>query len=110
MSMRCVYSGLFSVYSVKILSFMASNNSMEARKRLREFVFHATVANLEEFEPLLTVLQNWTQYILNAFDCKYTNGFTEGCNNKIKVLKRIAFGYRNFSNLRKRILLSFNTP
>lgn len=94
----------------KFYSFMASNNSMEARKRLREFVFHATVANLEEFEPLLTVLQNWTQYILNAFDCKYTNGFTEGCNNKIKVLKRIAFGYRNFSNLRKRILLSFNTP
>ena len=28
----------------------------------------------------------------------------------IKVLKRIAFGYRNFTNFRQRILLSFNTP
>ena len=62
------------------------------------------------FEPLLRVLRNWTQYILNAFDCKYTNGFTEGCNNKIKMPKRIAFGYRNFTNFRQRILLSFNTP
>ncbi|MBR5947758.1 MAG: transposase, partial [Clostridia bacterium] len=34
--------------------------------------------------------------------------FTEGCNNKIKVLKRIAFGYRSFSNMRQRILLSAN--
>ncbi|MBE6774288.1 MAG: transposase [Ruminococcaceae bacterium] len=24
-----------------------------------------------------------------------TNGFTKGCNNKIKVIKRIAYGYKN---------------
>ncbi|MBR2924476.1 MAG: transposase [Clostridia bacterium] len=44
--------------------------------------------------------------MLNAFDCPYSNGFTEGCNNKIKVLKRIAFGYRSFHNFRSRILLT----
>ncbi len=94
----------------KFYSFMASKNSTEARKLLREFVIHASVANLSEFESLLSVLRNWTPYILNAFDCGFTNGFTEGCNNKIKVLKRIAFGYRNFNNFRQRILMSFNTP
>ena len=94
----------------KFYSFMASKSSSEARKLLHEFIIHATVADLKEFEPLLTALRNWTPYILNAFDCNYTNGFTEGCNNKIKVLKRIAFGYRNFNNLRQRILLTFNTP
>ncbi len=30
----------------------------------------------------------------------------EGYNNKIKVLKRNAYGYRNFENFRKRILLN----
>lgn len=94
----------------KFYTFMASKNSTDARKLLHEFVIHAAVADFSEFEPLLTVLRNWTPYILNAFDCKFTNGFTEGCNNKVKVLKRIAFGYRNFKNLRQRILLSFNTP
>jgi transposase len=94
----------------KFYDFMASKNSTEARRHLHDFVIHATVADLPEFEPLLRVLRNWTQYILNAFDCKYTNGFTEGCNNKIKVLKRIAFGYRSFDNFRQRILMSFNTP
>ena len=93
----------------KFYAFMSSQSSAEARKLLHEFVIYAAVADLKEFEPLLSVLRNWTEYILNAFDCKYTNGFTEGCNNKIKVLKRIAFGYRNFSNFRQRILLSFHT-
>ncbi len=29
--------------------------------------------------------------------------FSEGCNNKIKVLKRNAYGYRSFERFRKRI-------
>ncbi|MBQ3136325.1 MAG: transposase, partial [Clostridia bacterium] len=37
-----------------------------------------------------------------------TNGFTEGCNNKIKVLKRNAYGYKNFRRFRNRILHIFS--
>lgn len=33
---------------------------------------------------------------------------TEGCNNKIKVLKRNAYGYRNFKRFRNRILHMFS--
>ena len=32
---------------------------------------------------------------------------TEGCNNKIKVLKRNAYGYQNFNRFRNRILHIF---
>ena len=52
--------------------------------------------------------KNWKPYILNAFDCSYSNAFTEGCNNAIKALKRVAFGFRNFSNFRARILQAAN--
>ncbi|MBQ4289991.1 MAG: ISL3 family transposase [Clostridia bacterium] len=90
----------------KFYSFMDSKDSEEARKRLHEFGLFAAVTDLKEFEPLFTVLRNWSKYILNSFDTGYTNGFTEGCNNKIKVLKRIAFGYRNFNNFRQRILMT----
>ncbi|MDD3613368.1 MAG: transposase, partial [Clostridia bacterium] len=38
------------------------------------------------------------------FKVPYTNGYTEGVNNKIKVLKRNAYGLRNFNRLRSRIL------
>ena len=34
-----------------------------------------------------------------------SNGATEGFNNKIKVLKRVSFGMRNFKNFKARIML-----
>jgi transposase len=34
-----------------------------------------------------------------------TNGFTEGKNNVVGVVKRRVYGFRNFSNLRRRFLL-----
>jgi len=88
--------------------FMASADPQEAKRRLQEFRLHAAVADIPEFQPCLTMLQNWQPYILNAFACPYSNGFTEGCNNTIKVLKRIAYGYRNFHNFRRRILITLN--
>jgi hypothetical protein len=36
----------------------------------------------------------------------YPNGFLEGKNNRIKVIKRLAYGYRNAANFRQRILLT----
>ncbi|MFR4011220.1 MULTISPECIES: transposase [Hominilimicola] len=39
----------------------------------------------------------------------YSNNFTKGCNNKIKVLKRNAYGYHNFKiRFRNRILHMFS--
>ena len=36
---------------------------------------------------------------------KYSNGPLEGFNNKIKLLKRVSYGYFSFSNFRLRILI-----
>jgi len=89
--------------------FMESKNSTEAKLRLREFRLHAYVAEIPEFQACLTMLQNWEPYILNAFDCPFSNGYAEGVNNTVKVIKRIAYGYRNFHNFRARILATVNT-
>ena len=45
------------------------------------------------------------KYIENMFESNITNGVIEGLNNKIKSVKRTAFGYSNFSNFKKRILI-----
>lgn len=88
--------------------FMASSDRTEATTKLHKFILSAQSSDLNEFSSCLTMLANWTNYILNAFECPYSNGFTEGTNNKIKVIKRNAYGYRNFENFRNRILLSFS--
>jgi len=46
-------------------------------------------------------------YIKNSFNYPYNNGRIEGINNKIKMLNRVAYGYRNFTNFKNRIMLHF---
>ena len=62
--------------------------------------------NLQEFKSCRKMLANWRPYILNAFDIRLSNGFTEGCNNAIKNLNPLAFGFRIFGSFRSRILLA----
>ena len=46
--------------------------------------------------------------IYNTFNNSYHNGFIEGNNNFIKVLKRIAFGFRSFRRFKARIMIYKN--
>jgi len=76
----------------------------KAEERLS--LLEKTISNdyLAEFKELLHTLDNWRQEILNYFDYPITNGFVEGKNNRIKTIKRMAYGYRNMDNFRLRIL------
>ena len=62
-------------------------------------------SHLPEFSNFKTSFISWFPQIVNAFVLPYSNGFTEGCNNNIKVLKRISYGLRHFGRFRVRILL-----
>ena len=79
----------------------------DAKKMMSQWILDVENSKIEEYESCVTMLLNWATNILNTFDYPYTNGFTEGCNNKIKVLKRNAYGYRNFERFRNRILHIF---
>ncbi|HEU5378329.1 MAG TPA: ISL3 family transposase [Ktedonobacteraceae bacterium] len=56
----------------------------------------------------LSAFTRWKQEILAFFQflpIRISNGFVEGKNNRTKTLMRQAYGYRNFQNLRLRILI-----
>ena len=46
--------------------------------------------------------------IINALELPYSNAKLEATNNLIKVIKRNAFGFRNFDNFKTRILITLN--
>ena len=55
---------------------------------------------------VLQTVKKLLPYIQNT--CEYptlSNGPIEGINNKVKVLKRNAYGYNSFTHFRNRILL-----
>jgi len=53
----------------------------------------------------IKTIKDYLPYIKNTFQNKYNNGFIEGNNNFIKVLKRIAFGFRSFRRFKARIMI-----
>ena len=76
----------------------------EAESKLDGLEKTITESSLPEFKHLLPTLKKWRKEILNYFDYRITNGFVEGKNNRIKTIKRMAYGYRNLDNFRLRIL------
>lgn len=90
----------------KFYEFMGSKDRQEATKLLKDWYLYAGVINIPDFNKCLETFNNWQNEILNAFETGYTNGFTEGCNNKIKVLKRVSYGVRDFNRFKKRIMSS----
>ena len=68
------------------------------------------LANEDISIPMKTSIRTLKKHlprIENTFKYAYSNGCLEGSINKIKLIKRIAYGYRNFQNYKYRILLSF---
>ena len=100
---------LLKAYALKeaFYDFMDAPDRATASKRLEYWLDACDRLKIPEFKACRKMLVNWKPYILNAFDFHLSNGFTEGCNNAIKALKRVAFGFRSFHSLRARILLSF---
>jgi transposase len=52
-------------------------------------------------------LRAWHREILGHLTLPITNGFTEGCHTKIKLLKRLSYGYRNVQVSLRKMLLGF---
>ena len=81
---------------------------VEAEEELKEWI-SICKESMDEFKEASKTIENWLPYIVNSFiDERFSNRFTEGLNNKIKVIKRIGFGYRNFEFFRLRIMYILN--
>jgi transposase len=88
----------------KFLEFIDSTTFEESKLKLKAWYMYVSISKLPEFDFCYATIQRWQESILNSYKVPYTNGYTEGVNNKIKVLKRNAFGIRNFDRFRSRIL------
>ena len=82
----------------------------EAKKLMNDWIESALDSEVKPLESCAKTMIRWKTEILDSFTTSCTNGFIEGCNNKIKVLKRISFGCRNFRRFRNRILHIFSKP
>ena len=86
--------------------FEEETNRRKAQVRLKAWKKRVRKTGLKSLDRFLTTLDNWEEWILNYFSSgKITNGVVEGINNKLKLIKRRAYGYRNNDNFRQRVLV-----
>lgn len=83
-----------------------ADGEAEAATLIEEFVHTWSEFPVPEFRAVLKVLAEWLPEIL-AFhrEGRITNGLLEGRNNKLGVLKRIAYGFVNADNFGARAML-----
>ena len=60
------------------------------------------------FQTVFKTFSKDKDKIMNALELPYSNAKIEATNNIIKVIKRNAFGFRNFDNFKTRILIALN--
>jgi len=62
------------------------------------------------YQNSVKTITRWFGEIVGYFEKKTTSGVVEGINNKLKLIKRSGFGFRNFHNFEMRALLSWHYP
>ena len=93
----------------------------QAKEKLRD-IFESQITSDEAFWKLVEwtessykyfpkscqTIKRWIDEILAYFDNRTTQGAVEGINQKIKLIKRRAYGLTNFGNFRRRVLLHWH--
>lgn len=79
---------------------------LEAERRLAVWEHNLAAAGLKELDDAWRSLQWWREPILAYFEDRWTNGYAEGVTNKIKVMKRRAYGFTNRDRYRLKVLLT----
>lgn len=57
----------------------------------------------EAFKTLGKTLESWSREIVRMWRFTKSNGITEGFHNKMELISRRAYGFRNFENYRLRV-------
>jgi transposase len=83
-------------------------NYRRMRPAIKEFHYFIEQLKFSRFAPMITLantFETWQEEILRMLRFTKNNGITEGYHNKMEVISRRAYGFRNFENYRQRVLL-----
>lgn len=102
----------------KYVQFNARNGGkpIQARAELKELIQEFKRSQFEIFHDFASLLERFEDPVINSFimvekigngkiyDARLSNGPIESLNRKVKDLKRIGHGFRNFEHFRNRFL------
>ena len=95
---------LFNIFDLEL-------SKEQAGGKIDEWIKAAEKYATKGHNPFTSFIKTYKTYklnILNYFSHRCSSGPVEGLNNKIKVIKRRGYGFRNIMNFARRIFLDIN--
>jgi transposase len=83
-----------------------ASSQPDAERRLDHFLAAVDRSQLPAFQAFADGVRQWRTELLAYFDEPTSNGYAEGVINKVKVIKRRAYGLPTFEGFRERVLLA----
>ena len=103
-----VYPVLQQLYVAKQrlvrLMLLRTVTAKRARKKLPQLTELLDQLRDSPLRVLARTLTSWLESIIAMWRFSKSNGITEGFHNKMEMISRRAYGFRNFENYRLRVL------
>jgi transposase len=79
-------------------------NKEEAEKVINDWIKNAQASNIKMLIKFANTLADYKSGILAYYDFRISSGPLEGTNNKIKTMKRMAYGFRDMEFFKLKIM------
>ena len=98
---------LFRAYSLKesLRLLLKIQDVDQAEKELKHWLFWASHSRIPAFKELYKKIRRHKEHILNTIRLGLSNARIEATNNKIKLIIRNAYGFRNIQNMMDMVYL-----
>lgn len=96
---------LFQSHALKeqLRLFWELDSADEGARFLLDWIHGARLTGIRPIVKLAKTIENHLYGLLTYFKHRISNGYAEGVNNKIKTLKRQAYGYRDMKYFKLRL-------
>lgn len=97
---------LYTTYLLKeqVLDIFDEQNKNMGIKRFEKWFENVCDARIEQFDEVVARIKKYFYGIINYFTYRITNAQSEGFNNKINIIKRRAYGFRDLDYFMLKII------
>lgn len=93
------------LFKERIRSLYKISKSKKTKQKYKILRYELLKSKNSYMQELGRTLATWEIEILNYFECKITNAYTEGLHTKCKLIKRKSFGFRNVQTYVRKLIL-----
>ena len=104
-AIRILYEAKESLCALLNIKHRTKKTCQPLIKRLIDWIWKLRYSGFPAMETLAETLDSWSSEIACMWRFTKNNGITEGFHTKMELIQRRAYGFKNFTNYRLRVIV-----